>query len=204
MEENKEFTEDLKDEIKQETDENLKEDAESAVDEEIDTEKVDESEVNEENDDMLFGTRKLKDENKRLKNEVDALKDRLVRLTAEYENFRKRTAKEKEGIYTEACFDVLKEVLPVVDNLERALIAEGNIDDLKKGVEMTYKGVTNAFEKLGVQEIDASGEFDPNLHQAVMHIQDEALGTNVVAEVFQKGYKKGDKVLRYTMVKVAN
>lgn len=202
MEENKKFTEEMKDETVNEV---LEEDI---IVEDVDVEN--ESEINESDEsdkkeeDMLFGMRKVKDENKKLQNEVDALKDRLLRISAEYDNFRKRTAKEKEGIYTEACFDVLKEILPVVDNLERALVAEGNLEDLKKGVEMTYKGVTNAFEKLGVQEIDASGEFDPNLHQAVMHIQDENLGTNVVAEVFQKGYQKGDKVLRYTMVKVAN
>lgn len=203
MEENKEFTEELNNEKV----ENEEVEA-SEVEAEIVEENENEAEVNESQEenkeDMLFGMRKVKDENKKLQNEVDALKDRLLRLSAEYDNFRKRTAKEKESIYTEACFDVLKEILPVVDNLERALVAEGNIDDVKKGVEMTYKGVNNAFEKLGVQEIDATGVFDPNLHQAVMHIQDEALEANVVAEVFQKGYQKGDKVLRHTMVKVAN
>lgn len=203
MEENKEFTEELNNEKV----ENEEVEA-SEVEAEIVEENENEAEVNESQEenkeDMLFGMRKVKDENKKLQNEVDALKDRLLRLSAEYDNFRKRTAKEKESIYTEACFDVLKEILPVVDNLERALVAEGNIDDVKKGVEMTYKGVNNAFEKLGVQEIDATGAFDPNLHQAVMHIQDEALEANVVAEVFQKGYQKGDKVLRHTMVKVAN
>lgn len=147
---------------------------------------------------------KFKDKNKRLTNENEALRERLLRVSAEYENYRKRTAKEKEGIYTDACTDVLKEILPVIDNLERALSVDGNIEDLKKGIEMTVKGVNTSFEKLGVEEIDTTGEFDPNFHQAVMHVQDESLGQNVVAEVFQKGYKKGDKILRYTMVKVAN
>lgn len=147
---------------------------------------------------------RLKNENSKLSNELEALKDRLLRLNAEYDNFRKRTAKEKEGIYTDACEDVLKEMLPVLDNLERAITVDGSVEDLKKGIEMTTRQFKGAFEKLGVEEIDATGEFDPNLHQAVMHVQDEAFGQNAVAEVFQKGYKRGDKVLRYTMVKVAN
>ena len=148
--------------------------------------------------------RKLKDENKKLNNEAEALKERLLRITAEYDNYRKRTSKEKEGIYTDACTDVLKEMIPVLDNLERAISVEGNVEDIKKGIEMTIKGFKTSFEKLGVEEIDASGEFDPNYHQAVMHIQDENLGANSIAEVFQKGYKRGDKVIRYTVVKVAN
>jgi molecular chaperone GrpE len=147
---------------------------------------------------------KLKNDNSKLNNELDALKERLLRLNAEYENFRKRTSKEKEGIYTDACEDVLKEMFPVLDNLERAVAVEGSVDDLKKGVDMTIRQFKNAFEKLGVEEIDTTGEFDPNLHQAVMHIEDENFNKNSIAEVFQKGYKKGDKVLRFTMVKVAN
>lgn len=152
----------------------------------------------------LNSMRKLKDENKKLTNEVEALKERLVRLTAEYENYRKRTAKEKEGIYTDACTDVLKEMIPVLDNLERAVAVDGSAEDIKTGIEMTIKGFKNSFEKLGVEEIDATGEFDPNYHQAVMHIEDENFGTNSIAEVFQKGYKRGEKIIRYTVVKVAN
>ena len=162
------------------------------------------SEENNDKENELDIMRKLKDENKRLNNEAEALKERLLRLTAEYDNYRKRTSKEKEGIYTDACTDVLKEMIPVLDNLERAISVEGSVEDIKKGIEMTIKGFQTSFEKLGVEEIDASGEFDPNYHQAVMHIQDENLGTNSIAEVFQKGYKRGDKVIRYTVVKVAN
>lgn len=148
---------------------------------------------------------KAKEENTKLNNEMDTLKDRLVRLNAEYDNFRKRTAKEKEGIYADACNDVLKEMLGVLDNLERAVAVEnGSVEDLKNGVDMTMRQFKNAFDKLGVEEIDASGEFDPHLHQAVMHVDDPSLDKNVVADVLQKGYKKGDKVLRYTIVKVAN
>ena len=159
---------------------------------------------NNDKENELDNMRKLKDENKKLTNEVEALKDRLLRLTAEYDNFRKRTAKEKEGIYTDACTDVLKEMIPVLDNLERAIAVDGSAEDIKTGVEMTIKGFKNSFEKLGVEEIDATGEFDPNYHQAVMHIEDETLGANSIAEVFQKGYKRGEKIIRYTVVKVAN
>ncbi len=174
-------------EEKQETAENNKEASE-------DDDKKDEL-------DML---RKNKEEIKKLTNQVETLKDRLLRLTAEYENYRKRTAKEKEGIYTDACADVLKEVLPTLDNLERAYAADGSVEDLKKGIEMTMKGLQSSFEKLGVEEIPVDEGFDPNLHQAVMHVEDENLDKNVVAEVFMKGYKKGDKVIRHTVVKVAN
>ena len=176
-----------------------------------DTDNVDKAEAAEaeeiveeysENDDLSL-IRKMKDENKKLSNELDALKDRLVRLTAEYDNYRKRTAKEKEGIYTEACTDVLKEVLPVADNLERALAVDGNVEDLKKGVEMTIKGFLNSLQKLGVEEIDTTNGFDPNLHQAISVVEDENLNSNDVAQVYQKGYKKGEKVIRYSMVTVA-
>lgn len=161
-------------------------------------------EENNDKENELDIMRKLKDENKKLNNEAEALKERLLRLTAEYDNYRKRTSKEKEGIYTDACTDVLKEMIPVLDNLERAISVEGNVEDIKKGIEMTIKGFKTSFEKLGVEEIDATGEFDPNYHQAVMHIEDENLEANSIAEVFQKGYKRGEKVIRYTVVKVAN
>lgn len=147
---------------------------------------------------------KLKDEVSKLNNELEALKDRLMRTSAEYDNFRKRTAKEKEGIYTDACADVLKVILPVIDNLERAAGAEGSLEDLKKGIDMTLRQIKDSLGKLNVEEIPAEGEFDPNLHNAVMHVEDENFGKNSVVEVFQKGYKRGDKVIRHSMVKVAN
>ena len=155
-------------------------------------------------DDELNIVKKQKEENKKLQEELDMTKDRLLRVTAEYDNYRKRTVKEKEGIYSDAYVDVLKEIIPILDNLERAIAADGSIEDLKKGIEMTIKGCQDSFIKLGVEEIDASGEFDPNVHNAVMHVDDENLGKNVIAEVFQKGYKKDDKIIRHTMVKVAN
>ena len=154
--------------------------------------------------DLKYENKKLSEENSKVNSELEALKDRLVRTTSEYDNFRKRSVKEKEGIYTDACEDVLKEILPVFDNLERAISVEGSIEDLKKGIEMTIRQFSNALEKLNVEEISTEGEFDPHLHNAVMHIDDEQYGVNSIVEVFQKGYKRGEKVLRYSMVKVAN
>lgn len=201
--------EEIKDKLNEEAEVIIEnEEAEATINEEAQDENIEQEvledieEDSEEN--TLVSLKKLKDENKKLNNELEAMKDRILRLSAEYENYRKRTSKEKESIYTDACVDVLSQIIPVVDNLERALIADGSVDDLKKGIEMTIKGVQTSLEKLGIEEIDASGEFDPNLHQAVMHIQDDNFGKNIVAEVFLKGYKRGDKVIRYTMVKVAN
>lgn len=146
----------------------------------------------------------LKDENEKLNNEVEALKDRLLRISGEYDNYRKRTDKEKESLYVEACEDVLKEMLPVLDNLERAILAKGDIEDLKKGVDMTLKQFEDSFKKLGVEEISTENGFDPNLHNAVMHVEDSQYGEKEIVEIFLKGYKKGDKVIRHSMVKVAN
>lgn len=175
----------------------------STVEENTENEEIEEVVEESSETDDLSVIRNLKDENKKLSNELDALKDRLLRLTAEYDNYRKRTAKEKEGIYTDACTDVLKEVLPVADNLERALAVDGNVEDLKKGIEMTIKGLLNSLEKLGVEEIDTTNGFDPNLHQAISVVEDANLNTNDVAQVYQKGYKKGEKIIRYSMVTVA-
>ena len=194
MEENK----NLRDEEILEENDTVEENTEATENEEVEEIIEEYSET-----DDLSMIRKLKDENKKLSNELDALKERLLRLTAEYDNYRKRTAKEKEGIYTDACTDVLKEVLPVADNLERALAVDGNVEDLKKGVEMTIKGFLNALEKLGVEEIDTANGFDPNLHQAISVVEDENLNSNDVAQVYQKGYKKGEKVIRYSRVPVA-
>jgi molecular chaperone GrpE len=163
------------------------------------------SEDDKNTEDKLNIIKKQKEENNKLQEELDMIKDRLLRLTAEYDNYRKRTNKEKEGIYSDAYVDVLKEIIPIVDNLERAVAADGSIEDLKKGIEMTIKGCQDSFTKLGIEEIDSSGAFDPNMHNAVMHIDDDKnFGKNVIAEVFQKGYKKDDKIIRHTMVKVAN
>ena len=150
----------------------------------------------------------LKEENQRLKKQFDELSDRHLRTLAEYENYRKRSQKEKDSAYADAYTDVLKQILPVIDNLERAAsyTADAPEDDkLGQGVNMTLKSFEAALKKLGIEEIDAVGcEFDPLFHNAVMHTEDENLGKNVVAAVLQKGYKKGDKVIRYAMVQVAN
>lgn len=147
---------------------------------------------------------KIEDQNSKLQNEIDTLKDRLLRISAEYDNYRKRTAKEKEAIYTDACADVLKYMFPVLDSLESASKANGSIEDIKKGIEMTIKQFKDGFKKLDVEEIKTDSGFDPKFHNAVMHVEDEKYGKNEIVDVCQKGYKRGNKVLRYSMVKVAN
>ena len=136
---------------------------------------------------------------------VSDASDKYLRLAAEYDNYRKRTAKEKESIYADAKADALTAFLPVYDNLERALKQETADEALKKGVEMTMTQLREILTKLGISEIPALGEsFDPNLHNAVMHVEDEAAGENTIVDVFQAGFKLGDKVIRFAMVKVAN
>ena len=138
--------------------------------------------------------------------QLDSVKDQFVRLTAEYDNYRKRTAKEKDNIYTDAKADTVKAFLAVYDNLERAAAAEGGEDSPhKKGLEMIFTQYKDILKSLGVEEIESKGQpFDPELHNAVMHIDDEALGENVVAQVFQAGFKMGDKIIRHAIVQVAN
>lgn len=138
--------------------------------------------------------------------QLDSVKDQFVRLTAEYDNYRKRTAKEKETIYQDAQLDTIKVFLPVYDNLERAASAAGGEDDPhKKGLEMIFHQYQEILSKLGVTEIPALGQpFDPEKHNAVMHIDDDNYGENVVAQVFQAGFMLGDRVLRHAIVQVAN
>ena len=130
------------------------------------------------------------------------LNDKYLRLMAEYDNFRKRSLKERDGIYSDAYIDAVKEILPIVDNMERAEAFLGE-DGASEGVKMIMNAIHASLEKMGVSEIETK-TFDPNFHNAVMHIDDDAYGENEIIEVFQKGYKKGDKVIRYAMVKVAN
>ena len=138
--------------------------------------------------------------------QLESVKDQFVRLTAEYDNYRKRTAKEKDNLYQDAKADTIKEFLAVYDNLERAAAAEGGEDDPhKKGLEMIFHQFKELLAKEGVKEIEAKGkEFDPELMDAVMHIEDERLGENVVAQVFQAGFELNGKVLRHAIVQVAN
>ncbi|MCI2105567.1 MAG: nucleotide exchange factor GrpE [Intestinimonas sp.] len=140
-----------------------------------------------------------------LKNTLAAQEEKYLRLAAEYDNFRKRSQKEKDGIYNDARADVMAAFLPVYDNLERALKQQTCDDAYAKGVEMTMKGLTDIMAKLGIELIPAQDQpFDPTLHNAVMHIDDENLGEGIIADVFQQGFKLGDKVIRFAMVKVAN
>ena len=145
------------------------------------------------------------DPEEKLKEAIREQEDKYLRLLAEYDNYRKRSQKEKENAWTTAKADAVKEFLPVFDNLERALKQETADEAYAKGVEMIMTQFRTTLEKLGVTEIPAQGlTFDPNLHNAVMHVDDESLGENTVAEVFQTGFQIGDKIIRHAMVKVAN
>ena len=163
-------------------------------------------------------TKQLKEENKKLTRENTEIRgkldkaekdlnettDKYMRVCAEYDNFRKRSQKEREGIYADAYSDALKEVLPVIDNLERA--AQYNeAEKLAEGLGLIFKSTKDMLSKLGVEEFGAAGDkFDPQLHNAVMHVEDDEHGEDEIVDVFQKGYRKGDKIIRHAMVKVAN
>ena len=128
--------------------------------------------------------------------------DKYLRVLAEYDNFRKRSQKERDGIYSDAYVDCVKNMLPIIDNLERVLTLDGD-ETFMSGLKLIVNQTHDALNKMGVHEIECK-TFDPNLHNAVMHIEDEAYGENEIVEVFQKGYIYGEKVIRYAMVKVAN
>lgn len=137
--------------------------------------------------------------------QLESVKDQFVRQTAEYENYRKRTTKEKENVYADAKADTVKEFLGVLDNLERGLAQFAEGDPHRQGMELICRQFLAVLEKLGVTRIEAQGQpFDPQKHDAVMHVEDENVGENTVVEVLQQGYQLGDKVLRFAMVKVAN
>ncbi|MBR4293348.1 MAG: nucleotide exchange factor GrpE [Clostridia bacterium] len=153
--------------------------------------------------------KELTDKVKELEAKLEEYDDRYKRMAAEYDNYRKRTAKEREGAYNEAFCDAIKEILPVIDNLERALSfadAQSTADDkLAEGVVMTMKQLADTFTKLGIETIGEKGEkFDPELHNAVMHGEDETMGENEISDVFQRGYRKGDRIIRHAMVKQVN
>lgn len=138
--------------------------------------------------------------------QLESVKDQFIRQTAEYENYRKRTTKEKEGIYQDAKADTIKEFLAVYDNLERASAAGGGEDSPhKKGLDMIFQQYKEILAKLGVEEIEAQGQpFDPEWMNAVMHVENDSFGENTVAQVFQAGFRMGDKVIRHAIVQVAN
>ena len=138
------------------------------------------------------------------KAEIAELNDKYMRMAAEYDNFRKRSAKEKEGIYADAYGDALSSILPIIDNLERA-VGITDSEGVAKGLEMTLKGAADALTRMGIEAFGAEGDqFDPNMHNAMMMVDDENHKDGEIVTVFQKGYRKGDKIIRYAMVTVAN
>jgi len=139
------------------------------------------------------------------RNELAAEHDKLLRLAAEFDNYRSRTTREKERIYTDAKAEVTEKFLPVYDNLARALAVETADEAYKKGVEMTMNGLLEILGKLNVEVYGNPGDpFDPGIHNAVMHVEDDSIDESTIVEVFQKGFRMPDKVVRFAMVKVAN
>ena len=181
---------------------------EEAKVEETDTEEAKETEAEETEEAAKKGLFKRKPKKDKKDEQIEELTDKLKRQMAEFDNYRKRTEKEKSGMYEIGAKDVIEKILPVIDNFERGLAAvveDQKEDSFVTGMEMIYKQMMTTLEGIGVKPIEAVGqEFNPDLHNAVMHIEDEELGENIVAEEFQKGYTYRDNVVRYSMVKVAN
>lgn len=171
--------------------------------EEIEAEKEETSEAKDKK--KIFGRKTKKDPRDE---KIEELTDRVTRQMAEFDNFRKRTEKEKAAMYEVGAKSVIEKLLPVVDNFERGFLTvaeEDKEDSFVKGMEMVYKQIMTTFETIGVKPIEAVGqEFNPDLHNAVMHVEDDTIGENIVVEEFQKGYTYRDSVVRYSMVKVAN
>lgn len=172
--------------------------------EEEETEEAEEGQEPQTKEKKFFRKKEKKDKKDE---KIEELTDRLTRQMAEFDNYRKRTEKEKSSMYTIGAKDIVEKILPVVDNFERGLATVENLEEnpFADGMNKIYKQLTKTLEDLGVTVIEAVGkEFDPNLHNAVMHVEDETFGENIVAEEFQKGYKYKDIVVRHSMVKVAN
>lgn len=172
-------------------------------------EKIDEVEeqetVQENNIDALKELQKLKETIANQKNSLDEKEDRYRRIMAEFENYKKRSTKEREGMYNSLVGDIISSMLPVLDNLEKAMDAKTEDENYKKGIELVYKQFKDVLTANGVTEIEAVGKtFDPELHEAVAQVEDENLGQQEVKEEYRKGYKIGDKVIRHSMVIVAN
>ena len=184
--------------------ENLTPEAEDLPEEENNTpgeEAASEDKKEEKSKTSFFGKKK-KDKSEQ---KVEELTDRLKRTMAEFDNFRKRTEKEKSSMYIIGAKEIVEKILPVVDNFERGLAQAPEDDSFAEGMKMIYRQMMTAFDEMGVKPIEAVGkEFDPNLHNAVMHVEDESVGENIVVEEFQKGYTYKDFVVRHSMVKVAN
>lgn len=198
------------DEVTEEVTEEAAEEAESEEDTETceaceDAEEACTEETDAKGGKKLFGRKNKKDKKDE---QIEELTDRLKRQMAEFDNFRKRTEKEKSAMYEIGAKDVIEKILPIVDNFERGLAAvpeENKKDPFIEGMDKIYKQILTTLEGIGVKPIEAVGaEFNPDLHNAVMHIEDEELGENIIAEEFQKGYTYRDSVVRHSMVKVAN
>lgn len=173
---------------------------------------------NEKNKNRDRGEKQLIDENRQLtakiteltgslensESELNETRDKYLRVLAEYDNFRKRSTKERDGIFADAYSDAFKEILPIFDNLERA-VQYTEPEQLTDGLALIFKSVKDTLTKLGVEEFGTVGDqFDPLVHNAVMHCEDDNAGTNEIVEVFQKGYRKGDRIIRHAIVKVVN
>lgn len=140
-----------------------------------------------------------------LQEKVDSLNNQLLRTVAEYDNFRKRSQREKETIYPQAVAQTVEKFIPIIDTVERALAVECSDAEFKKGIEMILQSFKDVLQKLGVEEFGKTGEqFDPEKHNAVMHVEDDQQEANTIVAVFQKGYQLGDKIIRHAMVQVAN
>ena len=198
-----ENTEETVEEVVEETAEETIEDA-AEEEAETEAEEADDSEEAKEKK-KLFGRKPKKDPKDE---KIEELTDRVTRQMAEFDNFRKRTEKEKAAMYEIGAKSVIEKLLPIVDNFERGFLTvaeEDKEDSFVKGMEMVYKQILTTFETIGVKPIEAVGqEFNPDLHNAVMHVDDENVGENIIVEEFQKGYTYHDAVVRYSMVKVAN
>ncbi len=194
-------------EIKEEQEEKVIESVEKDI-EEKETITETEEENSEKNEKAGKGFFKKKEKKDKKDEKIEELNDKLLRLMAEFDNFRKRTEKEKAQMFEVGAKDIIEKILPIIDNFERGLAAatdEEKEGAFVQGIEKIYKQLLTSLESVGVKPIEALGtEFNPELHNAVMHIEDEELGENIVAEEFQKGYIYHDTVIRHSMVKVAN
>ena len=167
-------------------------------------ETAEEAVMNDKKEKKSKADKKLLEEIAELKEAMAVMEDKYLRMAAEYDNFRRRSREEKDALYELAMADTVKELLPIIDNLDRAAgFTEG--DKVLEGLVITAKATADVFAKLGVEEFGKVGEtFDPNLHNAVLHVEDDSFGEGEIVEVFQKGYKKGKHIIRFAMVKTAN
>ena len=198
----------VQEEVTEDTDAAAEETAGEEADSEALAEEASEETAEESSEKGAKGLFKRKPKKDKKDEQIEELKDKLTRQMAEFDNFRKRTDKEKSAMYEIGAKDIIEKILPVVDNFERGLGAvteEQKEDSFVAGMEMIYKQIMTTLESVGVKAIEAVGnEFDPDFHNAVMHVEDEEVGENIVVEEFQKGYTYRDTVVRHSMVKVAN